>query len=193
MENTNKEILDKTLNLVNNNIFIYLAIIVSAVTAGIISQSITLPRLEHSFAFVGIMAVSVIAFYILSFCTAFICRYIPKAVSIKGNIHRMEYFLILVFAHMMYKASLFLYAPEDLKLSYTPTTLMFSIGVILTLFMLYVEICATIKRLNDLKWSKWLTVLTLIPYVCIVIRIPCLFFKGKIKEVEDNNNSEENQ
>ena len=187
MENSNKEIFDKSLNLVNNNIFIYIAIIVSAVTAGVISQTISMSRFEHSLAFVGIMAVSVIVFYILSFCIAFICRYIPNAVSIRGNIHRLEYFLILVFAHLMYKASLYLYAPEDLKLSYTPTTLMFSIGVILTLFMLYVEICATIKRLNDLKWSKWLTVLTLIPYVCIVIRIPCLFFKGKIEKVEDNN------
>lgn len=190
MEKTNKELWEQSLNLVKNNIFIYLTIIVALAVAIISGRTISHSNPEYIIAVIGITAVSAIVFYILSLLVSFICLYIPKAVTINGVIHRLEYFAILIFSAVMYKTCLLLYAPEDLKLNYTPTTLMFSMGAILTLFVLYIEICATIKRLKDLNWSKWLVILTLIPYVCILIRIPCLFFKGKINTSDQDSNEE---
>lgn len=35
-----------------------------------------------------------------------------------------------------------------------------------------------IRRLHDLNWSGWLSVLTVIPLANLVIAIPCLFFRG---------------
>jgi uncharacterized membrane protein YhaH (DUF805 family) len=35
-----------------------------------------------------------------------------------------------------------------------------------------------IRRLHDLNWSGWLSVLTIIPLANLIIAIPCLFFRG---------------
>ena len=46
--------------------------------------------------------------------------------------------------------------------------------------------CACIKRLNDLKWLKWLAIIHIIPFVTLSIRIPCLFIKGKSVKIDNN-------
>jgi uncharacterized membrane protein YhaH (DUF805 family) len=35
-----------------------------------------------------------------------------------------------------------------------------------------------IRRLHDLNWSGWLSVLTVVPLANLIIAIPCLFFRG---------------
>ena len=53
-------------------------------------------------------------------------------------------------------------------------------GVLVIAYVLTVvfAIIFMIRRLHDLNWSGWLSVLTIVPLVNIVIAIPCLFFRG---------------
>ncbi len=47
------------------------------------------------------------------------------------------------------------------------------------LFVLWLQIAATAKRLRDIKLSHWLTIANLIPTLGLVITLPCLFIKSK--------------
>lgn len=44
--------------------------------------------------------------------------------------------------------------------------------------MLYFSFVFLIRRLHDLNWSGWLSILTIIPLVNLAIYIPALFFRG---------------
>lgn len=52
------------------------------------------------------------------------------------------------------------------------------VGIIAYLGFFALAIIFMIRRLHDLNWSGWLSVLTLVPVVNLVIAIPCLFFSG---------------
>jgi hypothetical protein len=97
----------------------------------------------------------------------------------------MEYFLVMLGTIVIYLLNNFVYAPERYGLDYTPNNLMKIVGFVIAFFLIYIQICACVKRLNDLKWSKWLAVIDIIPIISFGIRIPCLFLKSK--SIEDDN------
>ena len=53
-------------------------------------------------------------------------------------------------------------------------------GVMLVVYILIsvLSFIFMIRRLHDLNWSGWLSVLMLIPLINLIIIIPCLFFRG---------------
>lgn len=152
--------------------------------AGAIGNSIQLPFLLHIFLVALLAVLFVFLISIFMFCIIFICLYIPKAISCKGNIHRLEFICVLFVTNIIATFSRVLYEPAYFKLDFQPTIFITLIGIAICFFMVYLEICAYIKRLNDLKWSRWLVIVALIPVVCLGIAIPCTFIKSKI---EDNS------
>ena len=182
---SNSEILKKTSGIIFNRIVSIICIALSAGIVGIITQQIHLTRFMHAVVFGLMFASLLLGIYIGLFSLIYCFLYFPKAIRWDGVIHRLEYFLVMLTSMIIYALDFFIYAPERYGLEYKPTSVMLIIGFTVVLFLIYVQVCACIKRLNDLKWPKWLAIIHIIPIVSIAIRVPCLFVKGKV-EKEDN-------
>ncbi len=175
-----KKLLNKAFGIISENIILrILSLFFGVGIAGAIGNSIQLPFFLHIIlvAFLASIFVCLISLFI--FCIIVICLYMPKAVSWKNNIHRVEFVSVVFITNIIATFSRVLYEPEYFNLNFQPTIFVVLIGVAICFFMLYLEICAYIKRLDDLKWSKWLVLIALIPYICLFIAIPCTFMKSK--------------
>lgn len=53
-----------------------------------------------------------------------------------------------------------------------------ALSIIVYVAFFVMAIIFMIRRLHDLNWSGWLSALTVVPIVNIIIAIPCLFFRG---------------
>ena len=52
-------------------------------------------------------------------------------------------------------------------------------AAILILLAVVVSILATIRRLNDLKWNRWMALITLVPVANTIIFLVLLFTPGR--------------
>lgn len=112
-----------------------------------------------------------------------------KFYSPKGRIIRKDFNLILLFLfpigfiiNMMLDTnfdSIIVYRNENAEI-FARTT-----AIISSLFYVYIEVCAIIKRLRDLQFSPWFVFFTIIPIFSLFIIIPCMFFKSKIQINKD--------
>ena len=181
-----KEIMDKLTALIGQKWLPVLLIAISGGISGVLFKGIHLSRISHTLLTGLSTAIIVALLYILLFGVVYTILYLPKSISWKGSIHRLEYFLVILGSFILYLFNNFIYAPERYGLDYKPTNLMLLIGYLIAFFLIYIQVCACIKRLNDLKWSKWLAIIHIIPFVSLGIRIPCLFIKSKVDNSNDS-------
>lgn len=52
------------------------------------------------------------------------------------------------------------------------------LAIVAYLYLLYVSVVATVKRLRDLDKNPWMTLLMFVPIANIYLAIICYFFKG---------------
>ena len=177
------EILEKAFNIVfENKIIKGICLFLGVGTAGTIGVSLSLPSFTNMLVIAALSGFLVIIYALLILCILIIALYMPKAISWKGNIHRAEFFIVIFITNFISVLSRILYDPQFFSLDIQPSTFVMLIGIATCFFMVYLEICTYIKRLNDLKWSKWLAIIALIPYVCLALAIPCTFIKSKMEE-----------
>lgn len=176
---SNKDIIKKSYNIIEETKYRYVLALLPAGIAGAIGNPAT-SRLLHTIIFMLMYIFFALILFLISFCAIYLWFYFPKAINWRGTIGRLEYFLSLFITNLFIEfISSILITPEDLNLNYSPTILSILIGIIITFLGIYIIICATIKRLNDIKWSKWLTIIALIPGICLFVTLPCIFMKGK--------------
>lgn len=168
---TNKEILEKTTSMITNKYISIVCIALSAGITGILLSGIHIARGLHAIIFGLTCGITALLMYIVLSGITYSVLYMPKAVKWNGSIHRLEYFLVMVAIFIVYALDYLIYAPERYGLEYRPTNLMMIIGFAIAFFLIYIQICACIKRLNDLKWSRWLAVIHVIPIVSLIIRM----------------------
>lgn len=91
----------------------------------------------------------------------------------RGKIHRLNYFLVLLGSRLL----LFIIPAFVTYNSNFDVLLIF-------ILILYINICAVIKRLNDIKSSRWLSIFILIPILNIALGLYLLFTPANYKESE---------
>ncbi len=101
--------------------------------------------------------------------------------SATGRVHRLNYFFVRLISLLLEKIALVFLFPVDSVLYNYDSGINLCAGIVLG-FSLYLYVYATIKRLRDLKTSSGFAILALIPIICLVVVIPCLFCKSKWKE-----------
>lgn len=103
-----------------------------------------------------------------------------------GYLDRKNYIAVLVIVGIIGTVLRVLLFPEADEQKFNMTSLTQALLYIIWGFIVYVEICASLKRLNDLQWNKWLVLITLIPVAALIIRIPCVFKKGVLHSKVNN-------
>ncbi len=96
--------------------------------------------------------------------------------SAKGRINETNYFIIMLITTIMaisYLAFVFFKKFQNFNIAFE------TIMLFVMLVNLYVQVCAIIKRLRDIKYSPWLVLLSFVPILFLVVCIPCLFAKSK--------------
>lgn len=108
--------------------------------------------------------------------------------SCRGRMSRLPYFItksiivsLMILVSYLYLAFFFVLGIDDKWLSNILFILMLLVYVVCSVF-------SDIKRLRDLKWSIWLSILAFIPYVCIIYCFMLIFMKSKFSSVEQNLN-----
>ena len=183
---SNDNILEKITDILTKRYVCFICVALAAGIAGILLEGIQMARWLHAIIAGLTCGIIVLVIYLALASITLIVSYLPKAVKWKGNIHRLEYFLVLLTTSIMCGLVNVILAPECYGLEYKINNLMFIIGVVIAFFLTYIEVCACIKRLNDLKWSKWLAIIHIIPVVTLCLKIPCLFIKGKSVKIDNN-------
>lgn len=187
------EILEKAYNIVlENKIIKGLCLFLGVGTAGAIGASIVLPSFIHIFLIAILSGIFVITYALIIFCILLIYFYLPKAISWKGIIHRAEFIIVVFVVNAVAAFSRVLLKPQAFNLEFQPTTFWILISLVICFFMMYLEVCAYIKRLNDLKWSKWLSALAIIPFISFVLFIFCAIKKSQSSIVEAHSNGGNN-
>ncbi len=109
-------------------------------------------------------------------------------VSPEGRIHRMPYFITAITTNILVVicGGLIGTALDPIASQAYGTDEGGLLGIIITASMLvllsiYLQICATIKRLRDIKQSPYWSIIAIVPYLCIFITLPCLFIKSKFE------------
>lgn len=183
---SNDKIFEKITDILTKRYVCFICVALAASITGILLEGIQMARWLHAIIAGLTCGIITLVIYLALASITLIVLYLPKAVKWKGSIHRLEYFLVLLATDIMYGLVNFIYAPERYGLEYKTNNFMFIIGTIIAFFLIYIEVCACIKRLNDLKWSKLLAIIHIIPFVTLSIRIPCLFIKGKSVKIDNN-------
>ena len=174
------EILEKAFNIVfENKIIKGICLFLGVGTAGTIGVSLSLPSFTNMLVIAALSGLLVIIYALIIFCILVVSLYMPKAISWKGNIHRAEFIIVNLITNTISVLSRMLYDPEFFSLDIQPTTFVMLIGIAICFFMVYLEICTYIKRLNDIKWSKWLSALAIIPFISFVLFIFCAIKKSE--------------
>lgn len=191
MDNFHQLIIDKVLKIFSNKIFAGIVIAISAGCTSILLNYLDLAKFVRIFAFIFFMFLCTVFFFALIFAVFYIIFYIPRAVKYNGVIHRLEFFFILFSTTLFSVLNKLLFFSQEYKFDYAPTIFMYSIGILFYIFLFYVETSALLKRLRDIKWSKWLVIPGMIPVVCLLIRVPCLFIKSKNEEITEKISSDD--
>ena len=101
--------------------------------------------------------------------------------SCSGRITRVFYFLTIISIRIIYATIKYAYEESNNKI-------LLHIFILSLLLMALVEFFATIKRLRDIEWSPYLSLLYFIPYAPTVIFIVLMFMEGKYNDYKNRPN-----
>lgn len=99
----------------------------------------------------------------------------------RGKLHRLNYFCINFVCNFIFNKY-----NDTISTNITDniTLLVFFLNLLIIALVFYIQICAVIKRLNDVKSSRWLAIFTLVPIVNIALGIYLLFTPANYKKDE---------
>jgi len=98
--------------------------------------------------------------------------------SASGRFGRANYVVYAFGAYLVFTFIMWVVTVTGYFLKNTAAMVLVGVEFVIFLVGLVFAIIFLIRRLHDLNWSGWLSVLTVVPLANLVIAIPCLFFRG---------------